>query len=170
MPYLRDSRDMPSERSITGFVDAMQNQISANIREREMSHLGELLAIKLDNRELIRHFWFRYDELVAQLDNRSLVIPDNMLFLRLPKGLNAPNHVRLSIITRLDCQGAAHTVQNLRMVSTELLGLYKDVIRRQESGLASSQIPGEEALIAGGKKLIKKPGGGGKIGTRLIAR
>ena len=123
MSYLRDSREMTNERSVAGFVDALQTQFSANIREREMTHLDELLAIKRDPSELIQNSWFRYDELVIQLDNRSLIIPNNMLFLRLLKGLNAPSHVRLSIITRLGCRGVAHSVQNLRAVSTELLGV-----------------------------------------------
>ena len=158
MAYLRDSRDQPNSRSICGFVDALQTQFSAHIREREMTHLDELLAIKRENSELVQNFWFRYDELVIQMDDRSLVLPDNMLFLRLLKGLNVPNHVRLSIITRLDCQGAEHTVKNLRKISIELLGVYKDVLHRQEGGMVVSNATEEETLITGTKKPNKKPG------------
>ena len=50
------------------------------------------------------------------------------------RGLNVSSSVGLAIITRLDCRGQSHTLENLRIVSTELLGVYRDVSGKPEGG------------------------------------
>ena len=48
--------------------------------------------------------------------------------------LNLSPNMRLSLITRLDCRNQGHSIFNLRLVSVELLGIYRDVLPKTSGG------------------------------------
>ena len=159
MTSMRDTRDMPRERTINQFLKVLESQFSAHIREREMFHLDEVMALKRDSAETVQSFWFRYEDLMHQLSDYNLVFPQNMMFLRMLKGLNISPAVRLSIITRLDCRNQSHTLENLRVVSTELLGVYRDVMGKPEGsvftgvtgGSSEEELDSDQILVAAKK-------------------
>ena len=64
----------------------------------------------------VQNFWIRYQELYHNLDGKSVYLPDDMMFARLLKAINAPSQSRLETISRLDCRSQEHTVDNLRQV------------------------------------------------------
>ena len=111
MTFMRCTRESPESRTLVNLAQLMQEQFSASIKEREMSYLDEMLSLKRESSELAQAFWYRYGELVYQLEGNSILTPGNMLFLRLLRALNVPNHIRLAIIARLDCTGGKHDVK-----------------------------------------------------------
>ena len=159
MTFLRRTREQPDQRTLKNVIDILQKQFAASIKEREMAYLDEMLTLKRESAELIQAFWYRYEELVLHLEGHAIQLPENMLFLRLLRALNVPNQVRLSIITRIDCQGMLHDVKNLKRVSIELLGVYRDVLNKSEGqALMGDYIQMEDALVSAKHKLVKKPG------------
>ena len=80
--------------------------------------------MKRESGELIQRFWFRYDESARNLDGSDIVLPDALMCGRLLPALDITSSTRLPILTRLECQGLAHSVSNLRTLSIELLGIY----------------------------------------------
>ena len=128
IPFFRNARDQPADRTIEKFLELLQMQYAAGAREREVTYLGDLLPLRRENSDTIQLFWAKYQELVHNLDGSSVLISDSMMFIRLLKNLNLPSAMRLSIISRLDCCSQAHTVENSKKVSVELLGAYNDML------------------------------------------
>ena len=124
--FLRRSRDDPNSRTIANFLKILQEQFVANIEERQVVQIDELLSIRREPSGLIQTFWFRWGELQYNLEGSDIELPHSLLFHRLLKALNVGYAARLAILSSLDCRNLSHTIDNLRRVSTELLGLYRD--------------------------------------------
>ena len=124
--FLRRSRDDPGSRTIANFLKVLQDQFVANIKERQVVQIDELLSIRREPSELIQTFWFQWEELQHNLEWSDIELPRSLLFPRLLKALNVGYATRLAILSSLDCRFLNHTIDNLRRVSIELLGIYSD--------------------------------------------
>ena len=167
--FFRDTRASPESRTIKFFLDTIQEQFTASIKEREAYYLGEVLNLKRNSNETVQSFWFRFDDVRQNLEGSAVELPEGMLFVRLLRSLNLNAQMRLAIISRLDCHSLPHNVHWLRRVSTELLGVYKEMLGKPESALvmnpeelsdddqdANEDL--EETLIARAKRRLKNQG------------
>ena len=80
MTFMRETRDVPLGRTFTKFLSVLETHFSAHIRESGMSQLDEIMSLKRDSTETVQSFWFRYEELMRQLSDHHLVLPQNMMF------------------------------------------------------------------------------------------
>ena len=131
--FFRQTRDELEKRTIEEFLARMMKIFSATVRERETYYVGELLSMKREPSESIQNFWFKYDEMMHNLHGSQVRMPDSLMFPRLLKSLNVSHNIRMSVITRLDCQGLSHSIANLRLVTIELMGVYKEMIGKGEN-------------------------------------
>ena len=136
--FICDTRTNPVSRTIPNFAIVLEKQFAANAKERDIRFIDELLQLKREGAESIQQFWFRWGEAVSNLYGSGAQLPDSLLFHRLLQGINVNYPTRLSLLSRLDCQGMAHSVVNLRNISIDLLGLYRDIHGENEVHLASN--------------------------------
>ena len=73
-----------------------------------------------------------------------------MLFIRLLKALNINATTRLGIISRLGCGGKTHSVDNIRIVSTELLGIYQNVLPKNDQFPTTHHAMGTDSCLPDG--------------------
>ena len=161
--FVRETRQDPKARSLKNFLDSLQVHFAASNREREAQYLDELLGIHRDSAESIQSFWFRFDELRFRLEGSGIEIPDKMMFLRLMKCLGMTPPMRLSIISTLNCRCLEHSILNLRTVTIELFGVYKEMIGKIDSAHLVNENESEfnetasSTLVARGKARPRKP-------------
>ena len=132
--------------------------------------MDELLSLKRDGIESVQGSWFKYGEMMRNLHGSKISMPDTAMFPRVLKALNISPNVRLSVITRLDCQGMNHAIGNLRLVTIELMGAYKEVLGKGENApgsfvTAETQMADDEQVLMGkvlavarAKKNGRRPG------------
>ena len=151
--FFRQTREDLRKRTIKEFLARMLKHFSATVKEREAYYVGELLPMKRESSESIQGFWFKYDEMMRNLHGSQISMPDTVMFPRVLKALNISSNVRLSLITRLDCQGMGHTIENLRLVTIELMGVYKEVLGKGENVHGSfaidAQLSDDEHVLMG---------------------
>ena len=137
--FFRETRTNSADRAIMHLLDTLQSHFSATSKEREAYYLDEILNARRENGESIQSFWFWYEELQHQIEGANIAFPEGMMFLRLLKSINVTAHIRLALITRMDCRNMKHGAQELKRVIIELLGVYKDMLGARETAMQSTE-------------------------------
>ena len=163
--FIRESRANSNLRTVVLFLDTLESYFPANNRERQVTFLDDLMSLRRESGESIQQFWFRHDEVRSDLDGYHIDLPESLMFVRMLKAIGVSAHIRLSIITRLDCRALEHNLQNLRLVPIELLGVYKDMLGKSEGAMTvedSNDLFMDNAdpdmVLSAAKKKMRKPG------------